>query len=278
MRRIPAGDITAALRRLVVQASQQLEPDLLDALLLARDRETSALARGVLDLLLINADSASREQLPLCHDTGMPVVFVQLGQEVQVEGDLQAAIQQGLRQGSTQAGLRLLLCDPVSRRNTGDNTPGVLHTALVPGDRCRIDLLLKGCGSENQSALGMLSPAAGPDGVIDFVVTTVLRAGADACPPLLVGVGVGGSFEQAALMAKQALLRPLDEPQPDPVLAELEGKMLRRLNAEGCGVQGLGGCTTALAVHLVACPTHIAALPVAVNLQCHAHRRQTVTL
>ncbi len=278
MREIAAAEITATVRRLTIDAAHQLEPDLLDALLAARDREVSPLARGALDLLLVNADSASRALIPACPDTGLCTVFVQLGQEVHIAGDLAAAIQEGVRLGSAEGFLRLLVCDPVSRQNTGTNTPAVLHVQLVAGAECRLALLLKGCGGENSSALRMLPPAAGPTGVVDFVVETVVQAGADPCPPLVVGVGVGGSFEQAALLAKQVLLRPLGEPHPEPAVAALEREMLRRINAEGCGVQGFGGCNTALAVHLADCPCHIAALPVAVNIQCHSHRHKMATL
>jgi len=278
MKEITAETITAAVRQLAIDAAHHLEPDILEALVAARDRETSELARGVLDLLLVNADLASREMVPACQDTGICAVFVELGQDIHLAGDFNAAVQEGVRLGYSEGYLRKSVCDPLTRRNTGTNTPAVIHVRLVPGDQCRIAILPKGCGSENMSALRMLPPSAGLPGMVDFVVETVVKAGPNPCPPLVVGVGLGGTFEQAALLAKRVLLRPLGRPHPETAAAELEREMLARINAEGRGVHGLGGCNTALAVHLGTCPTHIASLPVAVNIQCHSHRHKTVTL
>ncbi|MEW6218767.1 MAG: fumarate hydratase [Thermodesulfobacteriota bacterium] len=275
---IDTSTVTAAVRELAIAAAHDLEPDILEALLAARDREEPGLARTVVEILLQNAEIASRERIPVCQDTGVAVVFVELGSEVQVAGDLAAAIQEGVRQGYRDGYLRSSVCDPLTRVNSGDNTPAVLHLASVAGDRLTIRFLPKGCGSENMSAVAMLPPAAGVEGIVDFVCQRVQAAGSNPCPPVLVGVGLGGTFEKAALLAKSALLRPLGQPHPRPDVAALEERLLARINAEGAGVQGLGGRTTALAVHLEIFPTHIASLPVAVNIQCHAHRHKETVL
>ncbi|GAB4332399.1 MAG: fumarate hydratase [Desulfobulbaceae bacterium] len=278
MKVVHATKITEAVRELAINAAHDLEPDILDALLRARDRETSSLARNVLELLIQNADIASRERIPACQDTGICTVFVFLGQDVRLEGDLDAAIQEGVRRGYEEGYLRKSVCDPVTRKNTGTNVPAVVHVRIEPGDRCRIVLLPKGCGSENMSGLRMLPPSAGIPGALDYVVETVVNAGPNPCPPVIVGVGIGGTFEKAALMAKTALLRPVGDPSPRADVAELEEELLSRINREGRGVHGLGGCNTALAVHVETFPTHIASLPVAVNIQCHSHRHKEVIL
>ena len=278
MRTIEATIISRAVRKLVVEAACDLEPDILDALVAARDREESPLAGDLLELLLVNADIASREQLPVCQDTGVSVFFVELGRELRVAGDLEAAIQAGVEQGYREGFLRMSVCDPLTRRNTGSNTPAVVHVVLVEGDALRLLYLPKGCGSENMSRLQMLPPSAGTAGIVDFVCETVFAAGSNPCPPVVVGVGVGGTFEKAALLAKRALFRPLGEASGRADGAALEEEILARLNREGQGVEGLGGATTALAVHLELFPTHIASLPVAVNIQCHAHRHKEVVL
>lgn len=278
MRTIEAAIITEAVRKMVVEAACDLEPDILDALVAARDREEAPLARDLLELLLVNADIASREQMPVCQDTGVGVFFVELGRELQVAGDLQQAIQEGVEQGYREGYLRMSVCDPLTRRNTNTNTPAVVHLALVDGERLRLSYLPKGCGSENMSRLRMLPPSAGTRGIVNFVCDTVFAAGSNPCPPVLVGVGIGGTFEKAALLAKQSLFRPLGQAHPRADAAGLEQEILARLNREGQGVEGLGGSTTALAVHLELFPTHIASLPVAVNIQCHAHRHKEVVL
>lgn len=278
MRTIEAADITAAVKDMAVSAAHHLEPDILDGLLAARDRETSPLAKNVLDLLLVNADIASREMIPACQDTGICTVFVTLGQEVAIRGDLHAAVQEGVRHGYGEGFLRKSVCDPVDRINTGTNVPAVVHVELVPGEECRIAFLPKGCGSENMSGLKMLPPSAGIPGAMDYVVETVVKAGSNPCPPVVVGVGIGGTFERAAYMAKKALLRPLSEPSPREEVARIESALLARINEQGRGVLGLGGCNTALAVHVDTFPTHIASLPVAVNIQCHSHRHKQVEL
>lgn len=278
MRTLEAEIITQAVRQLVVEAACDLEPDILDALVMARDREEAPLAKDILELLLVNADIASRENMPVCQDTGVSVFFVELGRELLVGGDLEQAIQDGVEQGYREGYLRMSVCDPLTRRNTGTNTPAMVHLSLVDGEQLRLLYLPKGCGSENMSQLRMLPPSAGNTGIVNFVCDTVFAAGSNPCPPVVVGVGVGGTFEKAALLAKRALFRPLGDPHPRSDVAGLEQEILFRLNLEGQGVEGLGGSTTALAVHLEVFPTHIASLPVAVNIQCHAHRHKEVVL
>ncbi|RJX20222.1 MAG: fumarate hydratase [Desulfobulbus sp.] len=278
MRTIDANMVTEAVKDMAVAAAHHLEPDILDGLLAARDRETSPLAKNVLDLLLVNADIASREMIPVCQDTGICTVFVTLGQEVRVAGDLQAAIQEGVGLGYAEGYLRKSVCDPVERVNTGTNLPAVVHVELVSGEECRIAFLPKGCGSENMSGLRMLPPSAGIPGAMDYIVETVVKAGPNPCPPLVVGVGIGGTFERAAFMAKKVLLRPVGEPSTREDVARIEAELLARINEQGRGVLGLGGCNTALAVHVDTFPTHIASLPVAVNIQCHSHRHKQVIL
>ena len=278
MRTLQSSEITKAVRKLAMSASCDLEPDILEGLLAARDREKSPLAKNGLEILLTNANIASREQIPVCQDTGIGVVFVSIGQEVIVEGDLEKAIQEGIRAGYEDGYLRKSVCDPVTRKNTGTNVPAVVHFEIVYGDKVRIGFLPKGCGSENMSGLVMLPPSAGMAGVEDYIVQKVKDAGSNPCPPVVVGVGLGGTFEKAALLAKKSLLRPLGKPNPDPNVAEIEQKILLRINKEGQGVMGWGGINTALAVHMDTYPTHIASLPVAVNIQCHAHRHKQIEL
>ena len=278
MREIAAALITGAVKKITMEAGIRLEPDILAGLARARDRESSPLARNILDLLLVNADIAGRERIPVCQDTGVAVVFIELGQDVHVNGDLGEAVQLGIQAGYLEGYLRKSVCDPITRVNTGTNTPAVMHLELVPGEQLKISVLPKGCGSENMSGLTMLAPSAGISGMKDFVVRQVVNAGPNPCPPLLVGVGMGGTFEKAALLAKKALLRPLGEPHPRPDVTALEEEILMRINDQGQGVQGLGGNNTALAVHIDLFPSHIASLPVAVNIQCHAHRHKEIVL
>ena len=278
MKILQSSEITAAVKQLAISASCDLEPDILDKLLAARDREKSPLAKNALDILVTNANIASREQIPVCQDTGIGVVFVSIGQEVKVEGDLEQAIQEGIKVGYDEGYLRKSVCDPVTRKNTGTNVPAVIHLEMVPGDKLRIGFLPKGCGSENMSGLIMLPPSAGIPGVEEYVVQKVKDAGSNPCPPVVVGVGLGGTFEKAALLAKKSLMRPLGNLNPDAAVAELEQKILQRINQEGQGVMGWGGVNTALAVHMETYPTHIASLPVAVNIQCHAHRHKEIVL
>lgn len=278
MKTLQSSDITAAVRELAMKASCDLEPDILDKLLAARDREKSPLAKNALDILVTNANIASREQIPVCQDTGIGVVFVAIGQEVKVKGDLEQAIQEGIRAGYDEGYLRKSVCDPVTRKNTGTNVPAVIHYEVVAGNKLRIGFLPKGCGSENMSGLVMLPPSAGMKGVEEYVVQKVKDAGSNPCPPVVVGIGLGGTFEKAALLAKKSLMRPLGNSNPDETVAEFEQKILQRINREGQGVMGWGGLNTALAVHMETYPTHIASLPVAVNIQCHAHRHKEMEL
>lgn len=259
---------------MAIEAACDLEPDILEALVAARDRESSPLARDLLDLLLVNADIASREKMPVCQDTGISVFFVSVGHDLVVNGDLEEAIQQGVAAGYEEGFLRKSVCDPLTRKNTGTNTPAVIHLESHAGSDLKIYYLPKGCGSENMSRLQMLPPSAGIAGMTEFICETVFAAGPNPCPPLVIGVGIGGSFEKAPILAKRSLFRTLGEPHPRSDVAELERNILARLNREGQGVEGMGGCNTALAVHLEVFPSHIASLPVAVNIQCHAHRHK----
>ena len=258
-----------------------MNEDILGALKKARDTEESPLARGTLEQILENADIAARESLPLCQDCGSAVVLLEVGQEIHISGgELYAAVQEGVRQGYDQGYLRKsIVHHPFSSRiNTRDNTPAIIHTEIVHGEQLRIIVLPKGGGSENMSRLAMLKPAQGRQGVVDFVVGVVEEAGSNPCPPIIVGVGIGGTAEKAMMLAKEALLRPVGEPNPEPEFAELEEELLQQINALGIGPQGFGGRTTALAVHVEVFPSHIASLPVAVNLQCHSARHKEAVL
>ena len=274
MKEVAASDISARVAELCIRACTVLPPDVIAALESARDREESSLGRDVLSRLLQNAALAADQQIPMCQDTGLAVVFVELGTNVRIGGgDFAGAISQGVRDGYDRGYLReSVVYSPLDRRNTGDNTPPVIHTQVVPGDSLKITVAAKGAGSENMSGLRMMAPADGVEGIKRFVSSAVENAGASACPPLVVGIGLGGSFEQCALIAKRALLRPLDDRSPDPATAALEEELLGLVNATGIGPMGVGGRTTALAVKVETAPCHIASQPVAVNLQCHAAR------
>jgi fumarate hydratase subunit alpha len=280
MREIPVSQIREALVSCIEQASFSLGRAERDALAAARARETSPTGRAILDQLLENADIAEAERRPLCQDTGVAVVFLEVGQEVRLtSGGLEDAVQEAVRDAYSRFYLRKSILDhPLTRKNTGDNTPAVIHTRIMPGDKVRIVFDAKGGGCENMSRLAMLTPSAGREGVVDFVVKAVAEAGGNPCPPVVVGVGLGGTFEKAALMAKQALLRPLGEPAAHPEDRRLEEELLAKINATGVGPMGLGGVSTALAVHVISHPCHLAALPVAVNLDCHSHRHSEATI
>lgn len=278
MRAVPVERVRDAVASLLEEAACRLPRDYLEALEAARAQEESPLGASVLDFLLANARLAEAERVATCQDTGMVVLFLEIGQEVLfTQGDLFTALEEGVRRA--YRGLRKsVVQDPLLRENTQDNTPPIVHYEIVPGDRVRIRALLKGFGAELMSALAMLPATAGEEGVKRFVLETVERAGPNACPPVIVGVGLGGSFDSVALLAKKALLRPLGTPNPKPHLAQLEKELLEAINALGIGPQGFGGRVTALAVHVESYPTHIAALPVAVNLNCSAPRRAEVIL
>jgi fumarate hydratase subunit alpha len=280
VREIAASSITEAVRDLCIEANTSLPEDHLAALRRALDEEESPLGHEVLERLLENAKVARERCIAFCQDTGYAVFFVELGSEVRISGgELGEAIDEGVRRGYEEGFLRKsIVRSPVDRTNTGDNTPAVVYYDIVPGDRLKLTMLAKGAGCDNMSALKMLTPAEGLPEMKRFVVETIERAGSNASPPLTVGVGIGGPFERAALLAKKALTRPTGEPNPDPQLAQLEAELLDAINATGIGPAGYGGRVTALAVHIESFPTHIAAFPVAVNLDCHSHRTSSVGL
>jgi fumarate hydratase subunit alpha len=279
MRTISAAAITDAVERLCIQANTQLPPDIVAALDRQRREEPWPLAKETLGLLWDNMELAQCKNLPICQDTGMACVFVELGQEVHIEGDFEQAVHEGVRRGYGEGYLRKsIVADPLRRVNTGDNTPAAITVHLVPGEGCAITVAPKGFGSENMSRLEMLKPADGVEGVKNFVLDTVRRAGPNPCPPIVLGIGVGGSFDKVAYLAKKALLRPIDCPNPDLFYAQLEGELLEAINALGIGPQGFGGRTTCLGLAIEAAPTHVAGLPVAVNVSCHVTRRATAQL
>lgn len=279
MRNIDAKVIEDTVARLCIEANLRLPPDVINAIERAEKAEPWDGAKRILSLLGDNVRIASEKTLPVCQDTGMACVFVELGQDVHIEGDFEQAVNNGVRRGYGEGYLRKsVVCDPLRRVNTGDNTPALVTVKLTRGDKMRITVMPKGFGSENMSALKMLKPADGVEGVRNFVLDTVEKAGANPCPPIIVGVGIGGSFDKAACLAKHALLRPVDEPNPDEYYAALESELLDKINALGIGPQGFGGKTTALAVLIEAMPTHVAGLPVAVNISCHATRRASASL
>lgn len=275
VREVDASEITAAVRDLCIDVNYKVPEDMAVAVRRAREKEQSPIAQQILDLLIRNQELAAEGEYPYCQDTGYTVVFLDIGQDVHVVGaDLTDAIDEGVRRGYKEGYLRgSIVGDPVfDRRNTGDNTPAFVHTRLVPGDQIRIQVDAKGGGSENKSRQAMLKPSDGLEGVKSFVLRAVAEAGPDSCPPGIIGVGVGGNFEFSAILAKRALMRKVGRPNPDPQVAELEAELFEKCNALGIGPQSLGGTQTVLAVHVETMATHIASLPVAVNIECHAHR------
>ncbi|MBM4294013.1 MAG: fumarate hydratase [Deltaproteobacteria bacterium] len=279
MREIEVSQITRAVKDAAIAANYEAGEDLLAALRRGMEEEESPAGKEIFRQLLENAQIAATERIPMCQDCGLAVVFVELGQEVHLAGgSLEEAIQEGVRQGYVEGFLRKSLCHPLTRANTGDNTPAIIHTEIVPGDRLNIMVVPKGGGSENMSRLYMLKPAEGWAGIKERVVETVRDAGPNPCPPIIVGVGIGGNFERAAYLAKKSLVREIGHPNPDPELAKLERELLVAVNDLGIGPQGLGGRVTALAVHLLMEPCHIASLPVAVNIQCHSTRHKEVAV
>lgn len=281
MREVEASAITETVARLAKEANVFLGEDVVACLREARSTEPSPVGQEVLDQILRNADVAAQTGLPLCQDTGFAVVFLDVGQDVHIVGsELGDAVNEGIRRGYKEGFLRKSIVEHPfsSRTNTKDNTPCVLHTEIVPGDKLKITILPKGGGSENMSYLKMLTPSAGRQGVVDFVVESVDKSGGNPCPPVIVGVGIGGTADQAMAIAKRSLLRAVSEPNPDPEVAGLEQEILRKVNQLGLGPMALGGRTTALAVHVETYPAHIASMPVAVNLQCHSARSKSATL
>jgi fumarate hydratase subunit alpha len=278
IREVEASQITGAVRELCEEICYKVPEEMVELMREAREREESPLAREVLDLIIRNQDLAAEGEYPYCQDTGSTVVFMDIGQDVHVtEADVYDAVNQGVREGYTNAYLRAsIVGDPVfERKNTGDNTPAFIHVRIVPGDQIRIQVDAKGGGSENKGRHAMLKPSDGLEGVKKFVLETMAIAGPDSCPPGILGVGVGGNFEMVAVAAKRALMRKVGQPNPDPRIAELEAELYEKANALGLGPEALGGTNTVLAVHVEMLPTHIASLPVAVNIECHAHRTGT---
>jgi fumarate hydratase subunit alpha len=279
MREIDVKRITKEVRDLCIQANTDLGEDVLQAFDRAIKHEESPVAIDILKELKENARIAQEEKVPICQDTGFAVVFVDVGQDVHlVGGNLNEAITEGVRQGYRDGYLRKSICHPFTRANTGDNTPAIIHTEVVRGDQIKITVAPKGAGSENMSRVVMLTPSEGIEGVKRFVVQRVKESGSNPCPPTIVGVGIGGTMEQAAFLAKKSLLRPLGSKNPDPELDRLESEILTEINRLGIGPQGLGGRTTSLAVQILMMPCHIASLPLAVNIQCHVQRHKEVTL
>ncbi len=274
IRTIKTEEITKNIRQMCIEANHYLSPDMEQALKSAADNEPSPLGKKILCQLQENLAIAGEELIPICQDTGMAVVFAEIGQDVHLEGQLlEDAVNEGVRQGYTDGYLRKsVVKDPIFRENTKDNTPAVLHCSIVQGDKIKLTLAPKGFGSENMSRIFMLKPADGVEGVKQAILNAVKETGPNGCPPMVIGVGIGGTFEKCALLAKQALIRPVGEPSIIPYVKELEQEMLQKINQLGIGPGGLGGTTTALAVHINTYPTHIAGLPVAVNICCHVNR------
>lgn len=279
MREIPAQLIADKVAELCIEANMHLPADVASAMQTARENEKWPVAKDTLSVLCDNARAADENALPVCQDTGMACVFLEIGQDVHIAGDLKKAVNEGVARGYTEGYLRKsVVRDPLRRVNTGDNTPAMLTTELVEGDKIKLTVAPKGFGSENMSRLAMLKPAQGTEGVKSFILETVKLAGSNPCPPIILGIGIGGTFDKAAAMAKHALLRPIDEHNPDEFYAELEKELLDEINALGIGPQGFGGKTTALGVNIEVLPTHVAGLPVAVNVSCHVTRRASCEL
>jgi fumarate hydratase subunit alpha len=280
MKEISVSQIAYAVRNLCIEANYYLNKDIRSVLQKAYEEETWDIARDIIDKILINADIAEKEDLPMCQDTGMTCVFVEIGQDIHITGgSLEDAINEGVRRGYQEGFLRKsVVRDPIDRVNTKDNTPAVITYSIVTGDKLKITVAPKGFGSENMSQLRMLKPSDGIDGVKRFILQVVKEAGPNPCPPIIVGVGIGGTFDKAALLAKKALIRPLDRRNSDSYYEALEKELLERINELGIGPQGFGGKTTALAVNIETFPTHIAGLPVAVNINCHATRHAEIEM
>ena len=277
MREIQAQQITDVVERLCIEANEQLPGDIKDAIRRCRACEDWEIAQGVLDKIITNFEIVGEERVPICQDTGMACVFLEIGQDVHIAGgDLREAVDEGVRRGYDKGYLRKsVVRDPVRRGNTGDNTPAMLYTEIVPGEQIKVTVGPKGFGSENMSAIRMFKPSAGIEGIKSFILETVETAGPNPCPPMVVGVGIGGTFDKCALLAKKALMRSTEERNPDPYYADLETEMLEQINELGIGPQGFGGRTTALAVNIETLPTHIAGMPCAVNINCHVTRHKT---
>ena len=279
MREIHVDEIRDQVAQICIEAAYNLSDDVLTAFDRALETETSPTGREIIELLKENARIAKDEHIPICQDTGIAIFFVEIGQDLRIKnGFIVDAINEGVRKGYKEGFLRKSVVDPLTRRNTGDNTPAIVYTELVPGDKLKISFMPKGAGSENMSAIRMLRPTEGVEGIKDFVLACVRKAGANPCPPVVIGVGIGGDFEKAALIAKKSLLRAIGSPNAKLELASLEEMLLKAVNKTGIGPEGLGGKVTAMAVHVESYPCHIASLPVAVNINCHAARHKTIVL
>ena len=279
MRELDAARITEVVARICVEANRHLPQDVKNCIACAREKEQWAPAQEILDRIKENYEIADRDEMAICQDTGMACVFLEIGQDVHINGNIADAVNAGVKKGYGEGFLRKsVVRDPLDRVNTGDNTPAMLYTDIVPGDQVKVTVAPKGFGSENMSQLKMLKPSDGLQGVKDFVIKVVEEAGPNPCPPIVVGVGVGGTFDKAALLAKKAIIRSAEERNANPFYAELEAELLEKINALGIGPQGFGGKTTALAVNIEYLPTHIAGLPVAVNLNCHVTRHKSEVL
>ena len=273
MRTIKAQEITRVVSELCIKANKRLPGDLESCISCCARAETKPIAQGIFKNMLENIDAARELDIPICQDTGMAIVFAEIGQQVFVDGNFEDAVNEGVRRGYVDGLLRLsVVGDPLERVNTNDNTPAIIYTRLVDGDKIKITVAPKGFGSENMSAIRMFTPSAKREDIVGFVVDTVRKAGANPCPPLVLGVGIGGDFEYCAYLAKKALCRSVDEPNPNELYAQLESEMLQKINELDIGCQGFGGDVTALKVNIEAYPTHIAGLPVAVNVGCHVTR------
>ena len=279
MRELHVNEITNALETLFVEANMDLPEDMIIAYRGAIDREASAAGKEVFRELIKNAGIAQEERIPLCQDTGLAVTFLEIGQDVHLYGGtLENAVNEGVRRAYSKGYLRKSCCDPFSRKNTGDNTPAIIHTTIIPGEQVKITALPKGGGSENYGEVRMLVPSQGREGIRTFILEMVNKGGANPCPPIIVGVGIGGNFETSALLSKEALMTPLGVRNADPAIASFEEELMEEINRTGIGPEGYGGTVTALDVHVRVMPCHIASLPVAVNIQCHAHRIKQKTL
>ncbi|AMM41074.1 fumarate hydratase, alpha subunit [Candidatus Desulfofervidus auxilii] len=279
MREIAVTEITKLIKRLCIESCISLNEDIIKVIKRAEEKEESEIGKKVIKQLLNNEEVAKKERIPLCQDTGVTLVYLEIGQDVHfIGGDLKRAIQEGVRQGYKEGYLRKSVCHPLSRENTGDNTPAIVHFEIVAGDKVKIMVMPKGAGSENMCTATVLTPAAGLKGIEQFVCQTIERAAVNTCSPLIVGVGIGGTIDKAAFLAKKALLRPIGERARDKTLAKLEEKWLEMFNNLGYGPLGLGGRVTCLDVHIETHPCHIASLPVGVNVQCHAHRLKTIVI
>lgn len=278
MRTIERDTVVDAVAKLCIDANRYLPADVRRAFEVAQANEENPVAKEVFRQLLENADLAEESGLPLCQDTGLAVLFVEVGEELAVEGGIRDAINEGVRKGYADGFLRKSSCDPFTRANVGDNTPAIIHFDLVPGDTLKISFMAKGGGSENMSRVTMLAPSQGFEGIKNFILDRVAEAGPNPCPPILIGIGIGGTFENAAILSKKALLRELDDTHSDPDIAAKENELLELVNDLGIGPMGLGGKTTCLAVKIAMAPVHLASLPLAVNIQCHSARHKEVTL